>query len=102
MSSDSLPPFNQIPASTPGPFTLTQPPHPTWKWGEPVSSTPEGKAWIEQGEKAGWEVLNVDELLKEGKAGLIYPLMISGIVPRPIAFVSSIGTDGEFNLAPFR
>ena len=30
-----------------------------------------------------------------------YHLMISGIVPRPIAFVSSIGSDGSINLAPF-
>ena len=28
--------------------------------------------------------------------------MISGIVPRPIAFVSSVSADGVENLAPFR
>lgn len=28
--------------------------------------------------------------------------MISGIVPRPIAFVSSVAEDGTENLAPFR
>lgn len=31
----------------------------------------------------------------------IYKLMIGAIVPRPIAFVSSIGPDGTYNLAPF-
>ena len=31
-----------------------------------------------------------------------YKMMISGIVPRPIAFVSSIAEDGTENLAPFR
>lgn len=31
----------------------------------------------------------------------IYKLMIGSIVPRPIAFVSTIGTDGIRNLAPF-
>lgn len=31
----------------------------------------------------------------------IYKLMVSGIVPRPIAFVTSKDTDGNFNLAPF-
>lgn len=32
----------------------------------------------------------------------MYALMISGIVPRPIAFVSSISNEGVENLAPFR
>lgn len=31
----------------------------------------------------------------------IYKLLIGTIVPRPIAFVSSINADGAFNLAPF-
>jgi flavin reductase (DIM6/NTAB) family NADH-FMN oxidoreductase RutF len=31
----------------------------------------------------------------------VYKLMISAIVPRPIAFVSSVSTDGILNLAPF-
>jgi flavin reductase (DIM6/NTAB) family NADH-FMN oxidoreductase RutF len=31
----------------------------------------------------------------------IYKLMIGAIVPRPIAFVSSVDTEGAFNLAPF-
>lgn len=31
----------------------------------------------------------------------IYRLMIGAIVPRPIAFVSTIGADGVLNLAPF-
>jgi flavin reductase (DIM6/NTAB) family NADH-FMN oxidoreductase RutF len=31
----------------------------------------------------------------------IYKLLIGSIVPRPIAFVSTINTDGAYNLAPF-
>ena len=31
----------------------------------------------------------------------LYELVASAIVPRPIAFVSTIGKDGVFNLAPF-
>lgn len=31
----------------------------------------------------------------------IYKLMVGAIVPRPIAFVSTIGADGILNLAPF-
>ena len=30
-----------------------------------------------------------------------YKLLIGGIVPRPIAFVSTVGVDGSVNLAPF-
>src|SRR5438270_14074222 len=31
----------------------------------------------------------------------VYRFLISAVVPRPIAFVSSIGADGGMNLAPF-
>jgi flavin reductase (DIM6/NTAB) family NADH-FMN oxidoreductase RutF len=31
----------------------------------------------------------------------IYKLLIGSVVPRPIAFVSTVSTDGVFNLAPF-
>jgi flavin reductase (DIM6/NTAB) family NADH-FMN oxidoreductase RutF len=31
----------------------------------------------------------------------VYKLLIGSVVPRPIAFVSTISPDGEFNLAPF-
>lgn len=34
-------------------------------------------------------------------AGDMYRLMISVIVPRPIAFVSTVGVNGSFNVAPF-
>jgi flavin reductase (DIM6/NTAB) family NADH-FMN oxidoreductase RutF len=34
-------------------------------------------------------------------AGDMYRLMISVIVPRPIAFVSTVGANGSFNVAPF-
>jgi flavin reductase (DIM6/NTAB) family NADH-FMN oxidoreductase RutF len=33
--------------------------------------------------------------------GEIYRLMIDAIVPRPIAFISTRGVDGRFNVAPF-
>jgi flavin reductase (DIM6/NTAB) family NADH-FMN oxidoreductase RutF len=38
------------------------------------------------------------ETLSPGGA---YKLMISALVPRPIAFVSTVGEDGSFNVAPF-
>jgi len=34
-------------------------------------------------------------------SGALYRFMISAIVPRPIAFVSTIGAGGGFNVAPF-
>ncbi len=37
----------------------------------------------------------------EHDAGSIYKLMIGSIVPRPIAFVSTLSADGVPNLAPF-
>ena len=30
-----------------------------------------------------------------------YKLLIGGVVPRPIAFVSTVSADGDFNLAPY-
>ncbi|MBL7715354.1 MAG: flavin reductase family protein [Bdellovibrionales bacterium] len=40
-------------------------------------------------------------LISEMKAGSIYHLMISAVVPRPIAWVSTISPEGKGNLAPF-
>ncbi|KAH9925854.1 uncharacterized protein BXZ73DRAFT_49698 [Epithele typhae] len=70
--------------------------NPSFTVGQRVDATEDGKTWIE-GEKAGWKVVDtaaVEPLVQ-------YQLMISGIVPRPVAFVSSIGEDGVENLAPF-
>jgi hypothetical protein len=40
-------------------------------------------------------------LPKEVPGGSCYPLIISSYVPRPIALVSTISSDGVVNLAPF-
>ncbi|KZT04739.1 uncharacterized protein LAESUDRAFT_727615 [Laetiporus sulphureus 93-53] len=61
-----------------------------------MDATTEGRAWVE-GERAGWRVVDA---AKEDPTKL-YRMMISGIVPRPIAFVSSVSADGVENLAPF-
>ncbi|OAX37564.1 hypothetical protein K503DRAFT_226770 [Rhizopogon vinicolor AM-OR11-026] len=76
--------------------TYTQSPNPTWSYGQKVDTTPEGKAWV-AGESEGWKVYNTAETDK----ALLYKLMISGIVPRPIAFVSTIDEQGVENLSPF-
>ncbi len=39
--------------------------------------------------------------IKDLEPSMIYKLMISAIVPRPIAWVSTISKDGILNLAPF-
>jgi flavin reductase (DIM6/NTAB) family NADH-FMN oxidoreductase RutF len=45
------------------------------------------------------QVINIDP--QEHTPANIYRLMVGAIVPRPIAFVSTIGCDGVLNLAPF-
>ncbi|TBU39424.1 hypothetical protein BD309DRAFT_969731 [Dichomitus squalens] len=91
MSAAPLPPFNREAKAK-----LTENPNPTFKYGQKVEATEDGERWLE-GEKAGWTVIDTS---KE-EARKIYTLMISGIVPRPIAFVSSLSEDGTANLAPF-
>ncbi|KIJ10688.1 hypothetical protein PAXINDRAFT_16351 [Paxillus involutus ATCC 200175] len=75
---------------------FTQPPNPGWGIGQGIHSTTDGNEWM-QGEKKGWTVV---ETAKEEPMRL-YQLMISGIVPRPIAFVSSVSETGIENIAPF-
>ncbi|KAL1940375.1 hypothetical protein VTO73DRAFT_8947 [Trametes versicolor] len=74
----------------------TESPNPGFTYGQKVGETPEAKAWVE-GAKDGWKT--VDAATED--PGKLYALMISGIVPRPIAFVSSVSEDGVENLAPF-
>ncbi|OCH91051.1 hypothetical protein OBBRIDRAFT_792666 [Obba rivulosa] len=78
-------------------WEYTEPPHPDFTYGRKVEATPDGKKWVEDGEKAGFKVVDAS---KEDPMKL-YQLMISGIVPRPIAFVSSVSESGVENLAPF-
>ncbi|PSR74019.1 hypothetical protein PHLCEN_2v10203 [Hermanssonia centrifuga] len=92
MSSAALPPFDFSPAKA----AYTEKPHPGWVLGQRTESTPDGKEWVE-GEKEGWKVIDTS---KEDPMKL-YALMISGIIPRPIAFVSSVSEAGVENLAPF-
>lgn len=75
---------------------FTERPVPGWKYGQKVDTTPEGKEWVE-GESAGFKF--VDTATFEPMK--LYALMISGIVPRPVAFVSTISESGVENLAPF-
>ncbi|KAG1876329.1 hypothetical protein F4604DRAFT_1621999 [Suillus subluteus] len=86
-----IPPFDSTTYST-----YTQSPNPSWTYGQRVDTTPAGKEWV-AGESAGWKIYNTAELDKVD----ITKLLNSGIVPRPIAFVSTISEDGIENLAPY-
>ncbi|KAI0800409.1 hypothetical protein C8Q74DRAFT_1344837 [Fomes fomentarius] len=91
MSNPPLPPFAK---ETPPKFTES--PNPNFTYGQKVDGTEYGKNWTE-GEHAGWKTIDT----ATADPAKLYPLMISGIVPRPIAFVSSVAEDGTENLAPF-
>lgn len=77
-------------------FKYTASPNPGWTYGQGIETTPSGRAWAE-GEKAGWTV--IDASAEDPRK--LYSVLLSGIVPRPVAFVSSISADGIENLAPF-
>ncbi|KAG6896301.1 hypothetical protein C0992_009254 [Termitomyces sp. T32_za158] len=93
---------------TPGGFKITDAPNPSWTYGEKVGATPQGREWLE-GEKAGWKTVDpTTEDPRGGSEGFmitfgskLYGLLLSGIAPRPVAFVSTISEDGITNLAPF-
>ncbi|KAG6871788.1 hypothetical protein C0995_016628 [Termitomyces sp. Mi166 len=81
---------------TPGGFKITDAPNPSWTYGEKVEATPQGQEWLE-GEREGWKT--VDPSTEDPRK--LYGLLLSGIVPRPVAFVSTISEDGITNLAPY-
>ncbi|CAN3372772.1 hypothetical protein DIURU_004739 [Diutina rugosa] len=69
-------------------FGLTKVPNPQWKLGQGANSDEwkrHKKVELDPAERAGPEN---------------YKTLISGVVPRPIAFVSSVSPDGIANLAP--
>ncbi|KAL0574245.1 hypothetical protein V5O48_007716 [Marasmius crinis-equi] len=88
----NLPSFNHDAS-----FVRTEPPNPGYKFGDRVDATPEGRKWLE-GEKEGWKTID----LSKETARDIYALMLTGVYPRPVAFVSSVSETGVENIAPFR
>lgn len=81
---------NDSPSNGPvGKSLWGQPPHPEW---QPPAKLPPPYNISE-----GWHDIDPAETAP----GVLYPLVISSIVPRPIAFVTTIGPDGSRNLAPF-
>ncbi|KAG6850311.1 hypothetical protein H0H93_015253 [Arthromyces matolae] len=95
-------------------FKITDAPNPSFTFGQKLDATAQGREWLE-GEKEGWKT--VDPATEEPVYGLsflfgaiadvgacskLYGLLVSGIVPRPIAFVSTVSEDGVANIGPFR
>ncbi|KAG2031697.1 hypothetical protein BDR03DRAFT_875415, partial [Suillus americanus] len=67
-----------------------------WTYGERVDTTPAGKYWV-AGESAGWKPAAIVTAIDSD----IYKLLISGIVARPMAFVSTISEEHIENLKSF-
>ncbi|KAL1751842.1 hypothetical protein FB107DRAFT_221189 [Schizophyllum commune] len=92
MAAPQLPPY---PWRTP---EFYQVPDPDWHFGKPVTVTEEGKKWM-QGTDEEDAFKGVDATALPQRE--LYQLMKSGVVPRPIAFVSTTSADGIDNIAPF-
>ncbi|KAI5857269.1 hypothetical protein BZA05DRAFT_331810 [Tricharina praecox] len=71
-------------------ITKTAAPNPRWQIGSGASSPPTTAA-----------TLSIDPYSPTRTAGDNYRLLVSGIIPRPIGFVSTLGSTGAENLAPF-
>ena len=103
--SDSInrnphPDFKKVEASRPdfdksSQFRYTKTPDPSWKWGQGANQL------LSDADKAKSHIA-IDPH-QEGRANANnYKLLISAIVPRPVAFISSRSADGKStNLAPF-
>ncbi|KAF7984236.1 hypothetical protein HWV62_16052 [Athelia sp. TMB] len=83
--------------SKPPSFQLTQPPNPTWRTGQGMIEDAVGAMEWKRQEETGWKTWALGDMQSKD----IYPLLTSAIIPRPIAFVSSLSPDGVPNLAPF-
>ncbi|KAL1962397.1 hypothetical protein VTN77DRAFT_9736 [Rasamsonia byssochlamydoides] len=90
--------FAQVQASRPdfdrdAPVKYTKPPNPNWKEGD---GTNDGGASLAK------EHVEIDPYEEGRPTSSNYKLLISGIVPRPIALISTRSKDGKsVNLSPF-
>ena len=92
------PDFKKVEASRPdfeynAPIHVVKSPAPSWKYGQGVNEgdTSSGKKHVE-----------IDPFAEGRPMMSNYKLLVSGIVPRPIGFISTVSADGKSaNLAPF-
>ncbi|KAJ3516423.1 hypothetical protein NLJ89_g1126 [Agrocybe chaxingu] len=91
-SSSSRPPYD--PQAT---FKFVGPPAPTWAPGDGLPN--EMRQWKEEvsnTRRKTWDFTD-PEIARNS-----YRILTSAIIPRPVAFVSTLSNDGIPNLAPFR
>jgi flavin reductase (DIM6/NTAB) family NADH-FMN oxidoreductase RutF len=94
---DRVTDFEQKQASRPDfdpskPVTLTKSPNPTWTYG----------SGVKQDATAGSSKhIEINPYASDRPMINNYRLLISGIAPRPIGFLSTVSRDGKKNLAPF-
>ena len=94
------PDFKTVEASRPDAKTnqkvlFTKTPQPNWKWGDgPNHAEPKTASHSKKH-------ISIDPHEEGRPANFNYKLLISAIVPRPIAFVSTLSAEGVPNLAPF-
>ncbi|KAJ5161952.1 hypothetical protein N7492_007344 [Penicillium capsulatum] len=92
------PDFDEIQASRPqfrrdADVKVSQPPNPAWKEGDGAN---------DGGESLKKDHVEIDPYAAGRPVASNYKLLISGMVPRPIALISTKSADGETtNLAPF-
>lgn len=75
-----------------GPISATKTRDPDWKWGNGAT---------DQGAASKHDHVEIDPFAPGRPMFHNYTLLVSGIVPRPIGFVSTLSSSGEANLAPF-
>ena len=92
------PPFKQVEASRPPfntstTFTYTQTPNPAWQPGDGANT---------EQKQQQHKHITIDPHAASRPPQLNYKLLISAVIPRPIAFLSTRSADGTTtNLAPF-
>ncbi|KAH7912398.1 hypothetical protein BJ138DRAFT_1148402 [Hygrophoropsis aurantiaca] len=90
----ALAPFTSEPL-----FRLTESPNPCWSLAEglPSSNPSDLSGSWKTDEEDGWKTWEMNKTETRDA----YRLLTSAIIPRPIAFVSTLSSDGIPNLAPF-
>ena len=73
-------------------INVVKSPDPSWKYGQGV---------IDRGISSPKKHVEIDPFAEGRPMMSNYKLLISGIVPRPIGFISTVSVDGSANLAPF-
>ncbi|KAI9461284.1 hypothetical protein BJY52DRAFT_1203545 [Lactarius psammicola] len=99
MSSGSGSPSDAVelaPFARAHPFRLTEPPNKDWKVGDGLPETPLGQNWKADGE-LGWKTWEMATTSTPDATQLLN----STVIPRPIAFVSTLSAENSPNLAPF-